>query len=289
MAKITLFSEHTTLNCGGKLISFQRPLVMGILNITPDSFHDGGKYADSTKAIQHAKQMLDEGADIIDIGAVSTRPGASVITEEEEKKRLMPVIEGILKDTPEAVLSVDTFRASIARASIAAGASIINDISGGSLDNRMFETIAALNVPYVLMHMQGTPETMQLNPKYKNVTRDVIRWLADRVSELKKLGVNDIIIDPGFGFGKTGIHNFTLMNQLEYFRIFELPLLVGISRKSMVYKTLNIKSNDSLTGTIALNYQALINGANILRVHDVKEAIQTIRIFEQVQNPDTEN
>lgn len=289
MAKITLFSEHTTLNCGGKLISFQRPLVMGILNITPDSFHDGGKYADSTKAIQHAKQMLDEGADIIDIGAVSTRPGASVITEEEEKKRLMPVLEGILKDTPEAVLSVDTFRASIARASIAAGASIINDISGGSLDNRMFETIAALNVPYVLMHMQGTPETMQLNPKYKNVTRDVIRWLADRVSELKKLGVNDIIIDPGFGFGKTGIHNFTLMNQLEYFRIFELPLLVGISRKSMVYKTLNIKSNDSLTGTIALNYQALINGANILRVHDVKEAIQTIRIFEQVQNPDTEN
>ncbi len=262
------------------MISLARPLVMGILNLTPDSFHDGGRYDNKAKALVRASQMLEEGADILDLGGVSTRPGSEPVSEKAELKRLMPVLEGILLKHPDTLISVDTFRASVASKAATTGAAIINDISGGTMDAGMFETIARLNVPYVLMHMQGTPATMQYKPGYVDVTREVIRWLADRVMQLQQLGVNDIIVDPGFGFGKTIAHNFTLLRELEFFSILGLPLLVGISRKSMIYKSLNINPEKSLPGTIALHYHALLKGASILRVHDVKEAVQTIRMYE---------
>lgn len=257
---------------------------MGILNITPDSFHDGGRYFDLQKGLQRAEELVSEGVGIIDIGAVSTRPGATPVTEKEELKRLQPVVEGILSKHPDAILSVDTYRSEVARRVVGWGASIINDISGGTMDPEMFATIAALKVPYVLMHIQGTPETMQDAPVYSDVTREVIQWLANRVYQLRQLGVCDIIVDPGFGFGKSASHNFTLMRELDFFRILQLPLLVGVSRKSMVYKSLNTNSADSLTGSIALHYHALTMGAGILRVHDVKAAVQTIEIFRLVHN-----
>jgi dihydropteroate synthase len=281
-AKNTLFLQHATLNCKGKLLSLDRPLVMGILNLTPDSFHDGGKYQTVEAALERVTGMIADGAAIIDIGAVSTKPGAEIISESEEHKRLMPVVEAILHKHPDAILSIDTFRARIAAEAIRAGASIINDISGGTMDDRMFETIARINVPYILMHILGTPKDMQLNPTYHDVTAEVIRWIADRAARLKSMGVNDIVADPGFGFGKTISHNYTLLKQLEFFSILKLPILVGISRKSLIHKPLNIKPDDSLTGSIALNYHALQKGASILRVHDVKEAVQTVKIFELV-------
>ena len=252
---------------------------MGVLNITGDSFYDGGLYNEPDKALSRTGEMLMQGADIIDIGAVSTRPGAAPVSAGEERDKLLPVLKKILKKYPETIISIDTFRAEIAREAVEAGASMINDISGGSIDERMFETIASLNVPYILMHMQGTPENMQSDPQYEDVTKEVLRWLADRVHLLRRAGVNDIIIDPGFGFGKTTEHNYTLMNQLEFFSIFQLPLLVGISRKSMIHKALKISPQDSLAGTIALNYQSLLKGASILRAHDVPEAVQTVGIF----------
>jgi dihydropteroate synthase len=288
-AKNTLFLQHATLNCRGRLVSLQQPLVMGILNITPDSFYDGGRYFDLQKGLQRAAEMVSEGADIIDIGAVSTRPGATPVTEGEELKRLQPIIEGILSKYPDTILSVDTYRSEVARRVIGWGASMINDISGGTMDPEMFGTIASLKVPYVLMHIQGTPETMQTDPSYSDVTREVIQWLADRVYQLRQLGVCDIIVDPGFGFGKSASHNYTLMRELDFFRILQLPLLIGVSRKSMVYKSLNINSTDSLTGSTALHYHALTKGAGILRVHDVQAAVQTIEIFRLVHpNPSVE-
>lgn len=258
---------------------------MGVLNLTGDSFYDGGRYSDPESALLRVGEMLSQGADIIDIGAVSTRPGTVPVSADEEREKLFPVLGKILEKYPESIISVDTFRAVIAKEAIEAGAAMINDISGGSMDEKMFETIASLNVPYILMHMQGTPENMQSDPHYEDVTKEIIKWLAERVHLLRKAGVNDIIIDPGFGFGKTIEHNYTLMNQLEFFSIFQLPLLVGVSRKSMIHKALKISPQESLTGTIALNYQALLKGAAILRVHDVREALETIRIFNLVQRP----
>jgi dihydropteroate synthase len=281
-AKNTLFLQHATLNCGGKLLSLARPVVMGILNVTPDSFHDGGKFLDLGAALARVSRMLDEGAAIIDIGAVSTRPGSQPVSATEELDRLLPVIESVLQKHPDTIVSVDTWRAEVAQKVVAAGASMINDISGGSLDDAMFRTIARLNVPYVLMHIQGNPQTMHLKPTYMDVTSEVIRWIADRTAILRSIGVKDIIADPGFGFGKSIGHNYTLLKHLEFFRILKLPLLVGISRKSLIYKPLDINPEGSLTGSIALNYHALTKGASILRVHDVKEAVQTVKIFEMV-------
>jgi dihydropteroate synthase len=282
--KKTFFSSHKTINCGGKLLSLSKPVVMGVLNITPDSFYDGGKHKDTSTAIKHVAAMLEEGAAIIDIGAVSTKPGAEEVTQKEEKARLVPVLKEVLYNFPKAIISVDTYRSEIARIAVDCGAQMINDISAGSFDSKMFQTITRLQVPYIIMHIQGTPANMQTKPVYKNVVKDVIKYLSEKVAVLKKLGVNDIIIDPGFGFGKTLEHNYELLNSLEYFTIFELPLMVGFSRKSMINKLLGTKPDDALNGTTALNTIALIKGANILRVHDVKEAMQAIRIVEKLKS-----
>jgi dihydropteroate synthase len=283
-AKSTLFLQHTTLQCRGRLLSLSKPLVMGILNVTPDSFYDGGRYDTIEAALIRADKMLDEGADILDVGGVSTRPGAPEISVQEELDRVIPPIESILQKHPDAIISVDTYRSEVVRAVVAAGAAIINDISGGTMDPLMFGTVASLHVPYILMHMQGSPATMQQNPQYTDVTREVISWMSERVMQLRVLGVKDIIVDPGFGFGKTASHNYTLMRELEFFSILQLPLLVGISRKSMIYKSFNIKAEDSLTGSTALHYHALTRGANILRVHDVREAKQTVAVYLMVHS-----
>jgi dihydropteroate synthase len=278
------FNGKNTLRYNGKLVDLTTPLVMGILNVTPDSFYDGGRFDTVEKAVIHAAEMLDEGASIIDIGACSTRPGAKEITADEELKRLIPVITEIRKNFPSAILSVDTFRSVVAEEVVnAIGDCIINDISGGTLDNHIFETVARLKVPYILMHIQGTPQTMQQNPTYQNVTKEVIKQLSEGVYRLHEMGVCDVIIDPGFGFGKNLDHNFELFNNLDAFRIFELPLLVGISRKSMVYKFLGQEPAESLNGTTILNTLALQGGATILRVHDVKPAVEAIRITEHLK------
>jgi len=278
------FKAKNTFRYNGELVDLTTPLVMGILNVTPDSFYDGGKYNSPDKALNHAAKMLDEGASIIDIGAYSTRPGADEITAEEELRRLLPVVTAIRKNFPSAILSVDTYRAIVAEKVVdTIGDCIINDISGGTLDDRLFETVARLKVPYILMHIQGTPLTMQKNPVYQNVTKEIIKQLSESVFRLHEMGVCDVIIDPGFGFGKNLDHNFELFNQLDAFRIFELPLLVGISRKSMVYRFLNQSPEESLNGTTVFNTLALQAGASILRVHDVKPAIEAIKIMEKLK------
>jgi dihydropteroate synthase len=278
------FRKRKSFNLGGELISLDSPIVMGILNITPDSFYDGGKYLTEKGLLTRAEQIINEGGKIIDVGAYSTRPGARDVTVEEEVGRLAPALKIIRQRFPEFPLSIDTFRSEVARTLINDyGPCIINDIAGGTMDDKMFATVAGLKVPYVLMHMQGTPATMQKNPVYSNVVNDVIFFLSKQVEKLKLLGVNDIIIDPGFGFGKLTCHNYELMNRLDAFKIFKLPLLAGVSRKGMVWKTLNIKPEEALNGTTVLNTMALLGNADILRVHDVKEAVQTIKIVEQLR------
>ena len=288
-AKSTLFLEHTTLRCRGRLLLLNKPLVMGILNITPDSFYDGGRYLTPSQAADRVEHMLNEGADLIDVGAVSTRPGSTPPNSKEELARLMPVLHEVMKRVPEAIISVDTFRSEVAKAAVAEGASIINDISSGEMDHQMFETIAALQVPYVLMHMQGTPDTMQHAPRYAHVTKEVTQWLASRIQQLRTLGVNDIIADPGFGFGKTLQHNYTLLRELHYLSILQVPLMVGISRKSMVYKPLESTPEESLVGTTALHYHALTKGAHILRVHDVKAAKETTKLYSLIHHHKNNN
>ena len=267
----------------GKLISLDAPKVMGILNMTPDSFFAGSRYlGNSQKTIDIVGDMLTSGATFIDIGGYSTRPKASVISIEEEKERVLPVIELIHSHFPDAIISIDTFRSSVAREAIKAGAGMINDIAGGNLDEEMFQTVAELEVPYVLMHSRGNPETMTQLNEYKDITIDVIAELQQKVFQLRKLGVKDIIIDPGFGFAKNPKQGFEMMRNLSAFQIMELPLLVGISRKSMIWRTLGITANEALNGTTALNMVALMHGASILRVHDVKEAVQTIRLYDEL-------
>ncbi|RDV10696.1 dihydropteroate synthase [Pontibacter diazotrophicus] len=282
-AKDTLFSTKTTLNCRGKLLPLDTPQVMGILNVTPDSFYAGSRLGSLAEVLQKAEAMLADGADILDIGGYSSRPGATDISVQEELDRVVPAIEAILNKIPEAVISVDTFRAAVAEAAVSAGAAIINDISGGNLDESMFETVARLQVPYILMHMRGTPQTMTTLAKYEDVIVEVVDELQEQVVRLKQSGVKDIILDPGFGFAKTIAHNFELLRRLDELRIVGLPILAGLSRKSMVYKTLGIEQADALTGTIALNMIALMKGAAILRVHDVKEMKQTIELFKKTK------
>jgi dihydropteroate synthase len=273
-----------SINCKGNLIDLSLPKVMGILNITPDSFFDGGKYTDEAAIISQVEKMLSEGATFIDVGAYSSRPGAIHISEAEELARIIPVIQLLIEQFPKILISVDTFRSEVAKICIENGACMINDISAGSMDEHMFSTIAKLQVPYILMHMQGTPENMQNNPTYKNITQDILYYFSKKISELRALGVNDLIADVGFGFGKTTTHNYELLKYLALFKNLEVPLLAGISRKSMLYKPLGIKPEEALNATTAANTIALLNGATILRVHDVKEAVETIKIVNQLNN-----
>lgn len=275
----SVFRINKTLLVKGKLIDLSEPKVMGILNITPDSFYDGGKFAEETKILKQVEKMLEEGATFIDIGGCSTRPGAKDISEEEEKKRVLPAIEAILINFPQIIISVDTFRSSIAKIAVEAGAAMVNDISGGSLDKKMPEVVASLQVPYILMHMQGTPQTMASLANYENLLKEMIDYFHQKINVFQALGVKDIIIDPGFGFAKTIDHNFELLRKLEYLRILEKPMLVGLSRKSTIWKSLAIKPEEALNGTTSLNTVALLKGASILRVHDVKEAVEVVKLI----------
>ncbi len=259
---------------------------MGILNITSNSFFDGGKYKTQKDILIQCEKMLSEGAAIIDIGAVSTRPGADKVSEENEIARLLPVLKIIRKYLSDTIISIDTYRSSIAEIVIDNGADIINDISGGNFDDRMFETIAKLKVPYIIMHIKGTPQNMQLNPTYKNVVKEIKDFFFKKIEELKTIGVNNIIIDPGFGFGKTVEHNYQILNHLDTFKSLGVPVLAGLSRKSMINKVLNTKPKDALNGTTVLNTIALLKGTDILRVHDVKEAIEVIKIVSELNESD---
>lgn len=272
-----------TINCKGNLIDLSIPRVMGVLNITPDSFFDGGKYKDEKSMLTQVEKMLKEGATFIDVGAYSSRPGAAHVTEAEELRRISPVVDVLLKEFPESILSIDTFRSSVAKETVQLGAAIINDISGGNMDSNMFATVAEVQVPYILMHMLGTPQNMQQNPVYKNVTQEIISFFADKIFKLHQLKVNDVLIDVGFGFGKTIAHNFEILKNLALFKSLEAPILAGVSRKSMLYKTLGISANEALNATTSANTIALLNGANILRVHDVKEAVEAIKIVQQLK------
>ena len=278
------------INAGGRLLDLEIPKVMGIINITPDSFYKGSRYIKDEEILGTATKMLEDGADILDIGGYSSRPGAGNISMEEEWSRVLKAAKLINRELPDAIISIDTFRADIAReAVLECGAHIINDISGGEADSRMFSIVEKLNVPYILMHMKGDPRTMQNNPVYEDIVADILKWFGERIFKLKSAGLNDIIIDPGFGFGKTINHNFELLRRLGDFSIAGLPVLVGISRKSMIWKTLDISVDEALNGTTALNAIAIFNGADILRVHDVKEAVQTVRLIRKVKNAETRN
>lgn len=251
---------------------------MGILNITPNSFYDGGKFADEKSILQHVSQMLLEGADFIDIGAYSSKPNASFVSELEETSRMVPVVKAIIREFPDAILSVDTFRSAVARAGIENGAAMINDIAAGKLDDAMLETVAQLQVPYIMMHMRGNPQTMQTLTQYDDLVKEILFYFSERISTARSLGINDLIIDPGFGFAKSLAQNYELMHKLDLFKMLELPLLAGISRKSMIYKTLEISADEALNGTTILNTIALTKGAKILRVHDVKEAVECVKL-----------
>lgn len=274
----------TYINVKGQLMDLSEPKVMGILNVTPDSFYAESRLITEKEIIFRLQQMENEGASIIDIGAYSSRPNAQHISIEEEMDRLRNCLTLVNKECPNAIVSIDTFRADIAKMSVEEyGASIINDISAGNMDKQMFATIAQLGVPYIIMHMQGTPQDMQLHPHYDNLLKEVFYYFSEKVNKLRDLGVKDIILDPGFGFGKTIEHNYQLMNHLEEFSTFELPLLVGVSRKSMIYKLLETSPEEALNGTTALNTISLLKGANILRVHDVKSAVESVKIVEKMK------
>jgi dihydropteroate synthase len=269
-----------TLNCKGRILVVDKPLVMGIINATPDSFYNGSRHLATDDILRHAEQMLKDGATILDIGGQSTRPGSEKISAEEELKRVVSPVEAVHKNFPEAFISIDTYYSKVAMETCAAGASIVNDISAGSIDEQMVTTVAALQVPYVLMHMPGTPQTMQQQAQYKSVTKEILGFFIRKKDELNKAGIHDIIIDCGFGFGKTAGHNFELLKNLSVFKMLDAPVLLGISRKSFIYKTLGITTEEALNGTTTLNTIGLMNGAGILRVHDVKEAVQAVNLFE---------
>jgi dihydropteroate synthase len=279
MAKDTFFRKKETINAGGKLIDLSTPKVMGIINLTPDSFYAGSRKPLLNDALQQASKMLTDGAAFLDIGAYSSRPGAKDITVQEEMDRLLPVVELLSANYPQAVLSVDTFRSPVAEAAVNAGAQIINDISGGQLDENMFDTVARLQVPYILMHMKGNPQNMNRHARYKDIFVEVLDYFAEKCHQLRQRGVHDIIIDPGFGFAKMSDQSYTLLSRLNEFNVLQLPILAGVSRKRMVYSITGGTADDALNGTTALNTIALTHGANILRVHDVKEAVEAVKIF----------
>ena len=272
-----------TINCKGNLIDLSTPKVMGVMNLTPDSFYDGGKLTSKKEILLQANKMLKEGATFLDLGAYSSRPGAQFVSEKEEIHRLLPVIKILLDEFPEILLSIDTFRSNVANESIYAGASLINDISAGTLDDHMFKIIAQHQVPYVMMHMRGTPETMMQNTDYKDLTKEVIYYFSERITKARSFGINDLIVDPGFGFSKTLDQNYELFNDLELFRHLNVPLLIGISRKSMIQKKIKTTAADSLNGTTALHAIAIQKGVSILRVHDVKEAFETINLLQNLK------
>ena len=268
-----------TLNCKGRILVIDKPLVMGIINATPDSFFSGSRFNGVDEIVAKAEKMLNEGSDILDIGGQSTRPGSELISADEEIERVIPAIKAIAEKNPKAFISIDTFYSKVAAAAVDAGASIVNDISAGSMDNKMIATVAELKVPYILMHMKGTPQTMQQNAIYKDVTLDVLDFFISKTHELQKAGIVDIIIDPGFGFAKTIDQNFELLKNLSVFKMLDKTIMLGISRKSTIYKTLGVNAEELLNGTTVLNTIGLMNGASILRVHDVKEARETIKLF----------
>ena len=284
MTKNKNLNTPITIDCNSKLLDLSTPAIMGILNLTDDSFYDGGQHNSIKKALLQTEKMLDDGAKIIDIGAYSSRPKAKHISLDEEWQRLEKTLQIINKEFPQAILSVDTFRSEIARRSVDNGADIINDISAGNLDLEMFDIVADLNVPYIMMHMQGTPQTMQDNPHYDCIEKEVSNYFLSKVKSLQQKGLSKIIIDPGFGFGKTVEHNYQLLNKLEELHTLELPLLVGVSRKSMVYNVLETDAKNSLNGTTAIHALCLSKGASILRVHDVKEAVECVKLINFAKN-----
>ena len=269
-----------TINCKGQLIDLSTPKVMGILNVTPDSFYDGGRYGSDGVVLAQVEKMLNDGASFIDIGGQSSKPNAAVVSVDEELRRIVPVVDSILKNFPETLLSIDTFNSKAAEICIESGAAIINDISAGSLDAKMMETIARLQVPFIMMHMKGTPQTMKELAHYDDLVKEVLFYFSEKVFQARQLGINDLIVDPGFGFAKTVAQNFELLHKFELFQFLELPILAGISRKSMIYKTLGTTAENALNGTSVLNTVALGKGANILRVHDVKEAVECVKLYE---------
>ena len=273
-----------TLNCKGRQLNAEKPLLMGIINVTPDSFYDGSRVTGSDAVLKQAEKMLREGATILDIGGQSSRPGSERISAEEELKRVADPVNAIHKNFPDAFISIDTFYSAVANEAVAAGACIVNDISAGSIDHEMIKTVAGLQVPYVLMHMKGTPQTMQQQANYTDVTKEVLDFFILKKEELDKAGIHDVIIDPGFGFGKTIEHNFELLHNLPVFKMLNSPLLLGVSRKSTIYRTLGSSIEEALNGTTVLNTIGLMNGASILRVHDVKEAMEAVKLFEAYKN-----
>ena len=271
-----------TINCKGQLIDLSLPKVMGILNVTPDSFYDGGRFVSDEKMLSQVEKMLLEGATFIDIGGQSSKPNAEIVSVDEELKRVVSTVDLVLKKFPEAIISIDTFNSKVAQIAVENGAALINDISSGSLDDNMFEIIAKLQVPYIMMHMRGTPQTMQQMTNYDDLVKDVLFYFSEKVAKARSFGINDLIIDPGFGFAKTVEQNFELLKKLELFQILELPILVGVSRKSMIYKTLETTPENALNGTSILNTIALTKGTNILRVHDVKEAVECVKLWNTI-------
>jgi dihydropteroate synthase len=278
-----MLQQQTTLNCGGQLLDLATPIVMGILNVTPDSFYDGGKYQEGTILLDRVGQMLEEGARIIDVGGMSSRPGAELIEVQEELDRVLPAVSAITDHFPDAIISIDTIRSEVAQQAVHAGASIVNDISAGQIDEDMYATVAQLGVPYILMHMKGQPKTMQREAKYEDPVQEILDFFIQEVGQLRELGVVDIVLDPGFGFGKTITHNYQILKKMHVFNMLDLPVLTGISRKSMIYKTLGTTPDHALNGTTALHMIALQQGTRILRVHDVKEAVETIKLWERLE------
>ena len=273
---------NLSINCNGKLVDLNTPKVMGVLNITPDSFYDGGRYKDSKSILNQTEKLISEGATFLDIGAYSSRPGADFISENEELKRIVPVVELIQKNNPDVLISIDSFRAKVIRECVSAGAVISNDISAGKLDPDMIKTVGELGVPYIMMHMRGTPQTMKNHITYQHLINEIYAYFSKQIELARQHNITDIIIDPGFGFAKTLAQNYELLNQMEFFKNLNCPILTGVSRKSMIYKVLGYTDEEALNGTTALNMVALMNGACILRVHDVKEAVECIKLFNQL-------
>lgn len=273
---------NLSINCNGKLVDLNTPKVMGVLNITPDSFYDGGRYKDAKSILNQTEKLISEGATFLDIGAYSSRPGADFISENEELKRIVPVVELIQKNNPDVLISIDSFRAKVIRECVSAGAVISNDISAGKLDPDMIKTVGELGLPYIMMHMRGTPQTMKNHTTYQHLINEIYAYFSKQIELARQHNITDIIIDPGFGFAKTLAQNYELLNQMEFFKNLNCPILTGVSRKSMIYKVLGCTANEALNGTTALNMVALMNGACILRVHDVKEAVECIKLFNQL-------